>query len=100
MTKTHKNTLNRLQEQILEYDLTIQYRKGIDNSAADALSRNVYEQPIEKFLASMSDVSGDIVRAQDHDPLVKDVKTFLLAGVLPSHTPGYRAKIEKISKNC
>ena len=33
LTKTHKKTLNRLQEQMLEYDFAIQYRKGIDNSA-------------------------------------------------------------------
>jgi len=100
LSKSHKKTLNRLQEQMLEYDFAIQYRKGVDNSVADALSRNTESQPVEKFLASMSDESGDIVKAQDQDPLVKDVKSFLLTGILPSHTPGYRAKVEKIAKNC
>ena len=37
LSKVHKKTLNRLQEEMLEYDFKISYRKGIDNTAADAV---------------------------------------------------------------
>ena len=37
----HKKTLNRLEQQLLEYDIKINYPQGASNSASDALSRNV-----------------------------------------------------------
>lgn len=36
----HKKTLNRLQEKLLNYQITLVYRPGRDNGPADALSRN------------------------------------------------------------
>ena len=50
LSKVHKKTLNRLQEQMLEYDFVICYKKGIDNTAADALSRNVITRPLTNLL--------------------------------------------------
>ena len=51
---------------MLEYDFVICYKKGIDKTAADALSRNVITTPTDKFIATMSDDSGDIISAQDN----------------------------------
>jgi len=100
LSKIHKKTLNRLQEQMLEYDFKINYKKGLLNSAADALSRNVVMTPTDKFIATMSDDSGDIVTAQKNDPLVADVRNYLLKNILPDHSLGYRSKIEKIGADC
>ena len=63
MSKIHKKTINRLQQQLLEFDFMINYRKGDLNTAADALSRNVPTESgepdlaVEKFISSMSDES-------------------------------------------
>ena len=75
---------------MLEYDFVICYKKGIDNTAADALSRNVYSTPTDKFITTMSDDSGDIISAQDNDDFIQDVKAFVKKGTLPCHTVGYR----------
>ena len=71
---------------MLEYDFVICYKKGIDNTAADALSRNVITTPTDKFIATMSDDSGDIISAQDNDDFIQDVKAFVKKGTLPCHT--------------
>ena len=55
-------TLNRLQQQLSEFDFTINYRKGDLNTAADALSRNVPadsgepDLAVDKCISSMSDL--------------------------------------------
>ena len=64
LSKIHKKTLNRLQEQMLEYSFRINYRKGLDNTVADALSRNVAMidgDATDFFINTMSDDSGDII---------------------------------------
>ena len=87
MSKIRKKTLNRLQQQLLEFDFTINYRKGDLNTAADALSRNVPTESgepdlaVEKFISSMSDVSGSIFLAQKNDPLISDIRQFLAKNV-------------------
>ena len=58
LSKVQTMALNRVQEQLLEYDFKINYRQGASNSAADALSRNVSERT-DRFIMSMSDDSGD-----------------------------------------
>ncbi len=40
LSKVHTKTLNRLQELMNEYDMTVEYRPGPDNVVADYLSRN------------------------------------------------------------
>jgi putative transposase len=101
LSKTHKKTLNRLQEQMLEYDFSIRYKKGLENTAADALSRNAVEVlALDKFLDTMKDESGDVVKAQRSDPFIRDMIKFLTRGELQGHSPGYRSKIEKHSKDC
>ena len=67
-----KKTLNQLQEQMLEYDFKISYRKGIDNTAANALLRNVVATPTATFIAIMSDDSEHIISAQNNDPFIQD----------------------------
>ena len=84
---------------MLEYDFVICYKKGIDNTAADALSRNVISTPTDKFIATMSDDSGDIISAQGNDDFIQDVKAFVKKGTLPCHTVGYRNKVEKTGKD-
>ena len=44
----------------------------------------------DKFIATMSDDSGDIISAQDNDDIIQDVKAFVKKGTLPCHTVGYR----------
>ena len=53
LSKVHKKTLNRPEQQLLEYDFKINYRQGASNSAADALSRNVALKT-DCFLYTMS----------------------------------------------
>ena len=92
LSRVHQKTLNRLQEQMLEFDFKIHYRKGKNNAAADALSRNT-------LIASLSDNSGDLLKAQSEDPFVSDVKAFLEKGVMPDNTLGYRSKVERCAKD-
>ena len=63
LSNVHKKTLNRLEQQLLEYDFNINYRQGACNSAADALSRNVALKT-DHFLYTMSDESVDIIAEQ------------------------------------
>ena len=101
LTKTHSKTFNRLKEQMLQYDFDIKYKKGMDNTAADALSRNAVDipvetMPVESFIASLEDDSGDLIKAQDADELCRDVKACLKGGELPNTTLGYRSKVKKL----
>ena len=64
LSRVHQKTLNRLQEQMLEFDFKINYKKGSTNTAADALSRN-------SLVSALSDNSGDLVKAQANDPLLE-----------------------------
>ena len=107
MSKIHKKTLNCLQQQLLVFDFTINYRKGDLNTAADALSRNVPtgsgepDLAVDKFISSMSDESGSIFMAQKNDLLISDIKQFLAKNVFPAKAnPGYKQKIERLAKDC
>jgi len=93
LSKVHQKTLNRLQEQMLEYDFRVNYKKGLDNGAADALSRNA-------IVAALSDSSGDLREAQAADPFCRDIRQYLESRILPGHTLGYKAKVERIAKDC
>jgi transposase InsO family protein len=102
LSKVHKKTLNRLQEQMLEYDFQISYKKGKDNSVADALSRNVAIESDKTlaFIETMNDDSGSIIDAQNDDPFIRDVRHYVQTGILPNHTLAYRSKVEKVGKDC
>ena len=78
---------------MLEFDFKINYKKGSTNTAADALSRN-------SLVSALSDNSGDLVKAQEHDPFIRDVRTFLVKGTLPDNTLGYRSKVERCAQDC
>ena len=90
-------TLNRVQEQLLEYDFKINYRQGASNSAADALSRNVSDRT-DCFISSMSDDSGDIIEEQKLDPFMMDVRDFNLKNKTPGGSPGYKSKVLHVAK--
>ena len=91
MGTIHKKTLNRLQQQLLEYHMVIKYKKGPENVLADALSRN----PVDV----LNDNSGTLAQAQDRDPFCRDLKEYLSTKVLPTHSDAYANRIIKIAAN-
>ena len=99
LSKVHTKTLNRLQEQLLEYDFSIHHQKGIDNSAADALSGKAVSAT-DRFLYTMSDESGNLAFAQILDPFIMDVRDLLVKNVQPGGSPGYKAKVHRMTANC
>ena len=40
------------------------------------------------------------MKAQANDPFICDVRTYLIKGVLPDNTLGYRSKVERCAKDC
>ena len=90
----HTKTLNPLQEQLLQYDIKINYHQGASNSAADTPSRNVSDQT-DHFISSMSDDSGE----QKLDPFIMDVRDFILKNETPGGSPGYTIYHGAIDKN-
>ena len=66
MSRMHTKTLTRLQEQMNEYDFMVQYRKGADNAAPDALSRNAIDN-INFF------PDGNFLQTQLLDPTIKQI---------------------------
>ena len=114
LSTVHKKTLNRLQQQLLEYDFTIHYLKGSDNSIADALSRNAIsaikrefcsgdlksQMSRKIFLAALTDFSGSLSEEQNKDPFIRDVRNFLQDHVSANLTAQQEAKVAKIAKDC
>ena len=72
--KVHTKTLNRLQEVMNTYDFDIIYKKGSE-MPADYLSRNLVN--------AISWDSSTLQQAQNADPLLKALKSFLLNKELP-----------------
>ena len=114
MSKIHQKTLNRLQQQLLEYDFTVNYIKGSDNSAADALSRNVAaviehrrmlpvnlrdDKQVSHFIESLSDSSGSLLEAQRRDPFIKDVFTHLNGETVTTNQEQYAKKVKRIAQD-
>ena len=73
--KVHTRTLNRLQEAMNSFDFEIVYKKGSE-MPADFLSRNVID--------AISWDNLELQTAQDNDPLIKNLKNYLLNRELPS----------------
>ena len=113
MSKLHKKTMNRLQQQLLEYDFTVNYIKGTDNTVADALSRNVASlehkrmlplnlkegKNAEKLVKSLTDSSGSLLQAQRTDPFIKDVYAHIAGEHVSAPTPAYAQKVERFAKD-
>ena len=61
LSTIHTKTLNRLQQQMLEYDFDIRYKEGKTNVIADALSRNTVD---EINVGALSDETGTFATEQ------------------------------------
>jgi transposase InsO family protein len=77
MTRLHKKTLNRLQQQMLEYNFVVIYRKGEKNGAPDALSRN----PVDSL--RVLEPTMDIVGMQKQDHIMGPIIDYLTQQWLP-----------------
>ena len=105
MSTIHKKTLNRLQQQLLEYHMVIKYKPGPQNVLADALSRNPVDalRTQDAFnaepVAALSDYSGSLQQAQEKDDFCEDIKEYIKTKVLPTHSDAYAKKIIRIAKD-
>ena len=84
---------------MFEYDFKISYRKGIENTVADALSCNVVSTPTDTFIAMILDDTGDIVTVQNNNAFIQDVKAYVKKGMSPCHTVAYSNKVKKTEKD-
>jgi len=94
LSTIHKKTLNRLQLQLLEHDMELKYKKGEENTVADALSRN----PVD-VLDDKCEEGTSLKKEQEKDAFCNDVKHYLQTGVLPTHSDGYVNKVLRVSKD-
>jgi hypothetical protein len=88
--KVHTKTLNRLQEIMNAYDFDIMYKKGSE-MPADYLSRNIVN--------AISWDSSTLQQAQNADPLLKALKSFLLNKELP-HDAKCQSLIKLFANDC
>ncbi len=88
--KVHTKTLNRLQEVMNTYDFDIIYKKGSE-MPADYLSRNL--------INAISWDSSTLQQAQNADPLLKALKSFLLNKELP-HDAKCQLLIKLFANDC
>ena len=78
----HAQTLSALQQRLNEYDVTVIYREGKNNGAADCLSRNpICTVNIE---AIAPHTSATLLEAQGRDETVIAIKNYLNDKTLPS----------------
>ncbi len=86
----HTKTLNRLQEVMNTYDFDIIYKKGSE-MPVDYLSRNLVN--------AISWDSSTLQQAQNADPLLKALKSFLLNKELP-HGAKCQSLIKLFANDC
>ena len=91
MSLIHKRTLNRLQENMLQYDFDIKYRSGPLNSGPDALSRNPVDSVNIGHLT-------DIVKIQKQDSFLKYLRNYLQQKILPKEDE-FRQRILHFAKD-
>ena len=87
-------TLNRLQELMLKFNFTIRYKKGKENSAADALSRNAISE-----IKTIGLSEKDLRRLQATDGFCQAIHAFKQDNELPVDK-NQRRFILRNSRNC
>ena len=96
LSTTHKRTLNRLQQLMLEYDFTLAYKPGTSNQVADFLSRNA---PMAAITATVADTPEEIKQAQKSDDDIGLLKKYISTGVLPTD-PKKKAWVMRCAYKC
>ena len=89
--KKHERTLNRIKEAFMEWDFTIQYKKGSE-MPADFLSRNVVE--------SIEISDEDLASLQDKDTFCKSIKNLLQDKPIDFDYRECLPKMLEIAKSC
>ena len=95
LSSVHKKTLDRLAEQMLEYDFQIEYKEGKLNVVADALSRNA----VICSLWAADEDEHSIEVAQREDEETSMLRNFLLNKTLPEDEEK-RSWVKRNVKNC
>ncbi len=96
MSATHKRTLNRLQQLMLEYDFTLAYKPGEDNKVADFLSRNA---PMAAITVTVAPTAAEVQKAQKLDADLDLIVKFLTQKELPKD-PKKMSWVMRCSEQC
>lgn len=93
-------TLNRLQQQLSEFNFLIEYRKGKENSAPDALSRNpVVATTNDDNAQTLGLTEGQMAKAQRADAHIQLVLAFLEKAMIAKDTKT-TDWVRKVARKC